>query len=157
MEGLSPVHFDEASVIGQLRTGCWAAEPMVWATAMLIFLNLLNLQQIRFMKDFLVLSVVKWLKRPPRETVKSPSLEVLKNRLHKHLSGAAQTYVILPSNRRVDKISWDLCLGFSLYSTQLQPEALYLGVFLKWHFCHGWIHCLYSSIVHLFPSPEEYM
>lgn len=91
---------------------------------MIIFLNPLNLQQRRFMKNFPVVRVLKCPKRPPRETAKSPSLEVLKNRLHKQLSRAAQTYVILPSSRGIDKeTSWDLCLGFCPSSAELQPKA----------------------------------
>lgn len=81
------------------------------------------------MKNFLVLRVVKCSKRPPRETVTFPTFEILKNRLHKQLSRAAQTYVMQldPSSRRMEKdISWDLCLGFFHSSAQLQPEVLYL-------------------------------
>lgn len=74
--------FSAASAIGH----CYlqnngAAEPLVSVTVMLIFLNPLNLQQRRSMKNFLVLRVVKCPKRPPRETAKSPSLEVFKEQI----------------------------------------------------------------------------
>lgn len=62
--------------------------------------NGLNLQHWRFKldikKNILTIRLDKLWNKLPLESVKSPSLEVFKNRLDKHLSGIVWFHMFLP-------------------------------------------------------------
>ena len=73
--------------------------------------NGLKLQQGRFRLDiwkkFLTVRVVKYWNKLPRKVVESPSLEILKSRMDRHLSGMVQA-VLGPAMRIGDWTQWPL-------------------------------------------------